>query len=122
MVVVEIRSPVYDEESSQIEWRGRALVKADGVDLEIYGEADLLAAEELAVLDLQTGKPLLADDDPEAWARNLPFAYRAGDLVAVVVIDTDPPEVPVEPAPSDDLPSIPAPPGLADRVSEHVGA
>ncbi len=74
------------------------------------------------MLDLRTGKPLLADDDPEAWTRNLPFAYRAGDLVAVVVIDTDPPEVPVEPAPPDDLPSIPAPPRSADRVSEHVGA
>jgi len=116
MVVVEIRAPVYDEESSQIEWRLRALVKAEGAQLEITGEATVLGDEILTVVDIQTGRRLSRNDDPEVWARNLPHAYRAGDLVAHVVIDTDPPEVPVEPRAARDLPVIPAPPPAGDRT------
>lgn len=110
MVVVEIRTPIYDEESSHITWQGLALVKADGQDLDIYGDANLVAADEPGVLDLATGKQLLSNEDPEAWARNLPAAYRAGDLVAVVVLDTDPPEDVQSPVQPDDLPNIPIPP------------
>ena|ERR1700704_3847676 len=122
MVVVEIRSPVYDEESSQIKWPGRTLVKTDGAKIEVYGEADLVAVDELAVRDLKTGKQLLSQDDPELWARNLPSAYRAGDLVAVVVIDTDPPEVPADPGPSDELPNIPTPSSSEQTAKERVCA
>jgi hypothetical protein len=109
MVVVEIRTPIYDEESSEITWRGLALVKADGQSLDIYGDADLVAVDEPGILDLATGKQLLASENPEVWARNLPAAFRAGDFVAVVVLDTDPPEDAHAPVQPDDLPSIPMP-------------
>ncbi|MGA9874256.1 MAG: hypothetical protein WBQ21_00420 [Solirubrobacteraceae bacterium] len=112
MVVVEIRTPVYDEESSQVQWRLRALVKAEDGQVEISGEALILGDESLAVVDIQTGRRLSRTHDPEAWTRNLPHAYRAGDLVAHVVIDTDPPKVPDEPGQPRDLPFIPAPPAL----------
>jgi hypothetical protein len=119
MVVVEICAPIYDEESNQIESRMRALVKAEGEDLEITGDANVLGDQLFAVVDIQTGKQLTSNDDPEAWARNLPYAYRSGDLVARVVIDTDGPKTPTVPAsgaPSRrDLPTIPAPPAI-DRA------
>lgn len=116
MVVVEIRSPVYDEESSQVEWRLHALVKAEGAQLEITGNPMVLGDQNLTVVDVRTGKRLSRDDDPEVWARNLPYAYRAGDLVAHVVVDTDAPEIPVEPLTPRDLPVVPTPPHAGVRA------
>jgi len=116
MVVVEIRAPVYDEESGQVEWRLRALVKADGAQLEITGDTTVLGDKHFSVVDIQTSARLSRSDDPEVWARNLPHAYRAGDLVARVVIDTNPPDVPLEPETPRDLPIVPAPPPAADRT------
>lgn len=116
MVVVEIRAPVYDEESSQVEWRLRALVKAEGAQLEITGDRTVLGNDNLSVVDIQTGRRLSRDDDPEVWARNLPHAYRSGDLVAHVAIDTNPPAILIEPKDPRDLPTIPAPPPATDRT------
>jgi hypothetical protein len=114
MVEVEIRSPIYDEEASQITWRRRALVRADGTDLVVYsdGEGVVLPADML-VLDLDTGEQLRQADDPERWARNLPHAYRNGDLVAVVLADSE--AASEEPATqrNTEAPSIPAPPQQA---------
>jgi hypothetical protein len=121
MVVVEIRAPVYDEESSQVEWRLRAIVKAEDAHLEISGNPTVLGDDSLTVVDVETGKQLVRSDDPEAWTRNLPHAYRAGDLVAHVVIDTDPPEMSVEPGPPRDLPVVSAPPPAAHRRAATHG-
>jgi hypothetical protein len=116
MVVVEIRAPVYDEESSQVEWRLRALVKVDGEQLDITGEPLVVGDDTLTVVDIRTGKLLSRTHEPEAWTRNLPYAYRAGDLVAQVIIDTDPSQAPNEPEPSRDLPNVPAPPAVIGRA------
>lgn len=125
MVVVEIRAPRYDEESGSVVWKPLAFVKADGGDIEIHGETVLL--DDLMVIDIATNKRLGKDDAPEVWARNLPYAFRAGDLVAAVIVDTDPPAVSADPdGPRQDLPIIPAPPKpseLSSRASRmNVGA
>jgi hypothetical protein len=108
MVAVEIRTPVYDEESGQITWRGRAIVRANGGDLDIYPDEQVID-KDLPLLDIATGKQIRGADNPEVWARNLPHAYRAGDLVAVVLIDTDSSEE-LKQSDSPSPPSIPVPP------------
>lgn len=113
MVAVEIRTPFHDEEAGEIVWRGLAFVRADADTLEIYGD-DTVVDPEIPVIDLATGKQLRGTDDPETWARNLPQAFRGGDLVAAVVIDTDPPEL--ESSSSQELPRIPAPPAATRLV------
>lgn len=117
MVVVEIRTPAYDEESRAVAWRSRAIARADGDDLQILGDATLLGDDNLTVVDMATGRQLSRSHDPEGWTRNLPHAYRAGDLVAVVVVDTDPPAPGAEPEPRHKLPVIPAPDPAAARTS-----
>jgi hypothetical protein len=39
----------------------------------------------LPIVEPESGRRLLFHDDPEAWARNLPLAYRGGDIVAELV-------------------------------------
>ena len=110
MVEVEIRSPVYDEEEGRIAWRALALVRADGDELSIYQEKPVIDVA-MRVLDVATGKSVSAADEPKAWVRSLPFAYRAGDLVAVLLVDSD--DVADPPHPGDcgeaAAPQVPAP-------------
>lgn len=116
MVEVEIRTPVYDEEEGQISWRRRALVRAEGHDLALYTDGDeSLIPDDLAVLDLASGEQVRRTDDAERWARNLPHAYRNGDIVAVVLIDSDAPSAPVgdnEPRATLTIPAPPEPAGV----------
>lgn len=112
MVEVEIRSPAYDEEAGRIEWRRRALVRAEGGDLAIYQSGDgIVVREDMSVVDVATGAQVTASDDPETWARNLPYAYRAGDLVAAVILDSA--GTPVAETDVRALPTVPTPPDLA---------
>lgn len=90
MVLVEIQSPVYDEEAGSARLIWRATVKAYGDRLEIHGEEELLAGGELPVVDPSTGEQLSGADDPEPWARSLPYAFRAGDLMAIIIHDDSP--------------------------------
>jgi hypothetical protein len=123
MVAVEIRTPVYDEESNEVTWRGRAIVRAQGATLDIYGDPEVVD-QHLSVVDIATGTPIRGMDDPEAWARSLPCAYRAGDLIAVVLLDTDPPELPsrADGESERDIPSIPAPPQRASLAGRAMAA
>jgi hypothetical protein len=106
MVEVEIRAPIHNEESETIEWVPLALVRADGGDLEIYGE---IAVPPDPVMSIATGKPVEQANDPEEWARNLPGAYRSGDLAAVILRDDNPPAVGAD-AEDPGEPTIPDPP------------
>jgi hypothetical protein len=118
MVLVEIQSPAYDEEAGNARLLWRATVKADGDRLEIHGEEELVAGGEMPVMDPFTGQKLSSADDPEMWARSLPYAFRAGDLMAVVVHDDSPVHRP-EPdtvAPSE-TPDVPVTPPRAHRVA-----
>ena len=43
---------------------------------------------DIEVVDVDTGQTLTFDADPERWARNLPQAFRSGDLVCRVTADS----------------------------------
>ncbi len=110
MVVVEIRTPVYDEESCAIEWVVRATVRAQGRDLEINPEGEIIDRE-LQVVDVLSRRKPQGNDDPEVWARNLPHAFRAGDYVAVIVEDANEPQFQQDdsaPEPEPVVPEVPA--------------
>jgi len=112
MVLVEIHSPVYDEEAGSARLVWRASVKASGDWLEIAGDGHIVAGGELPVLDPATGQHLSGTDDPERWARNLPYAFRAGDLVVSILRDDTPASeasVPRDDAPRE-TPRVPAEP------------
>jgi hypothetical protein len=116
VVDVELRSPIFNEESGQIEWRTRALVRADGADVELYrpagGAVDCAPIIDTAmdVVDIATGEVVSSSDGAERWARNLPYAFRSGDMVAVVVHDDDPAATPPASTNDEPTPEIPAPP------------
>jgi hypothetical protein len=42
---------------------------------------------DIEVLDIESGQTVTYDADPERWARNLPQAFRSGDLVCCVTGD-----------------------------------
>ncbi len=118
MVLVEIQSPVYDEEAGNARRLWRATVKAYGDRLEIHGEEELVAGGDLPVVDPSTGEQLHSRDDPELWARCLPYAFRAGDLIAVVIHD-DSPVHRAEPATvaPQETPDVPMSPPNAHHVT-----
>ena len=107
MVEVEIRAPVYNEETEEIESQLVAVVRADGPALEVAPPT--WAVPHAPVISLSTGKSVEPDDDPEEWARNLPYAYRSGDLAAVIRRDDNPPDLD-QPELHEDEPLIPDPP------------
>jgi hypothetical protein len=111
VVAVEVRSPVFNEETGQVEWCARALVRADGGELAVYGPEGAAAVVDLAmnVVDVTTGEVVYSSDAPERWARFLPFSLRAGDLIGVVVHDDDPVDVDAGGLAAEDAPEIPAP-------------
>ncbi|MDO8187811.1 hypothetical protein Q5424_10475 [Conexibacter sp. JD483] len=115
MVVVEIRTPVYDEESGRSGWAVCAMVFADGRRTVSIVDKHGVLDHQLPVVDAVTGRQIHLADDAEAWARNLPGAFRAGDLVAHVLADTNPAEQPPA-TPTAARPSIPAPPPFT-RIS-----
>jgi hypothetical protein len=110
MVFVEVRSPYFNEEEGRTDWRTLAFVRADGDQIDVHGNDTNVVDLTMPVLDIATGAELSAADSPERWARNLPHAYRAGDLVAVVVHDSEPPVLDDAADDEPELPSIPAPP------------
>jgi hypothetical protein len=116
VVDVELRSPVFNEETGTIEMRNRVLVRAEGSDIQLYRPAGSphdcieLIDIEMQVVDQATGEIISGRDDAERWARNLPHAFRAGDVIAVVTHDDDPPAALKAEPPAEALPEIPAPP------------
>lgn len=122
MVVVELRAPVYDEEAGEIVWRSRAIVRAHRDGLQVMGEEMLLGDETMTVIDLASGRRLSRADDPEGFTRNLPYAYRSGDLVAVVVIDSDSREPPPAGEDPRTLPVLSAPRSQSVQGSSAANA
>ncbi len=115
MVVAEVRTPFFNEERGQVDWRLLALVRAEGDELHVEAVSPEVFDAEMAVVDLATGRTLVARDDPEVWARNLPHAFRAGDIVISIITDSNPVEAVAEaPVPDEELPRIP--PATARRA------
>lgn len=61
----------------------RAELRVHGHEVEVAGDRSWVDFD-VPVLDPETGRSLRYEDDPEAWARRLPDAYRSGDLVVMV--------------------------------------
>lgn len=117
MVRVEIRTPTYNEESQTIESALLAIVEADGSRLGIEGDKSCVPLD--PVVSATTGRRIDPTSEPEEWARNLPGAYRAGDLIAVIRHDDAPPEQQI-PDDGEHEPAIPDPPTPVFTEAERV--
>ena len=89
MVIVELQTPVVDRETETVEWKSLVVLRVDGHQHEIEGDEGILDLA-LVITSLSTGEPITFDQAPDDWARSLPGAYRAPDLLATVVHDDDP--------------------------------
>lgn len=86
--MIEVQFSVPDGSVGHVEWHVVAILVIDGPHLEIQGDPDFAEVRDIEVLDVETGQSVTFDADPERWARNLPQAFRSGDLVCEVVPDS----------------------------------
>lgn len=89
MVEFEMRAPVPDKAGHEIEWRTLTRVRIEGEHVDVEGDERIVDFS-VPVTSLRTGEQLIFEDNKEEWARNLPDAYRSGDLVVVILGDDDP--------------------------------
>jgi hypothetical protein len=83
--MIEIQFSVPDRVHDELEWHVVASLRVDGTHMELQGDQDFVEVRDIEVLDVETGQSVTFDADPERWARNLPQAFRSGDLVCEVV-------------------------------------
>jgi hypothetical protein len=88
--MIEIRFKTPRRRQGVLEWDHVAVVRVDGTHFEIEGDQDFGEIRDIEVLDVATGQSVTFDADPERWARNLPQAFRSGDLVCEVFDDSAP--------------------------------
>jgi hypothetical protein len=79
--MIEIRFIAPRRRDHQLDWDLIATVRVDGTRFEIEGDQDFAEVLDIEVLDVASGQSVTFDADPERWARNLPQAFRSGDLV-----------------------------------------
>jgi hypothetical protein len=88
--MIEIRFTAPRRRDHEFDWDLIATVRVDGTRIEIDGDQDFAEIRDIEVLDVVSGQSVTFDADPERWARNLPQAFRSGDLVCEIVIDECP--------------------------------
>jgi len=86
--MIEIQFSAPRRHDGRLEWPVVATLRVDGVHLEIDGDQDFAEVRDIEVLDVDSGQTVTFDADPERWARNLPQAFRSGDLVCEVIADS----------------------------------
>lgn len=86
--MIEIQFTVPNRHHGDLEWAVVATLRVDGFHLEVEGDQEFAEVRDIEVLDIETGQSLTFDADPERWARNLPQAFRSGDLVCRVSADS----------------------------------
>ena len=86
--MIEIQPSVPNRVDGELEWHVVASLQIDGTHVEIHGDPDFAEVRDIEVLDVETGQSVTFDADPERWARNLPQAFRSGDLVCAIVSDS----------------------------------
>ena len=86
--MIEIRFTTPRRRGHELDWDVVAIVRVEGNHFEIEGDQDFAEIRDIAVLDVVSGQSVSFDADPEWWARNLPQAFRSGDLVCEVVDDS----------------------------------
>lgn len=77
-------------QGGELEWDRVAVLRVDGTHFEVEGDQDFAEVRDIEVLDVESGQTVTYDADPERWARNLPHAFRSGDLVCHVTGDEAP--------------------------------
>lgn len=85
--MIELSFSAPRRQDGELEWDRIAVLRVDGTHFEIEGDADFAEVRDIEVLDVESGQTVTFDADPERWARNLPNAFRSGDLVCVVIDD-----------------------------------
>jgi hypothetical protein len=86
--MIELQFVVPNRHHGDLEWDVVATLHVDGPHLEVEGDQSFAEVRDVEVLDVDTGQSLTLDADPERWARNLPQAFRSGDLVCRVTVDS----------------------------------
>jgi hypothetical protein len=85
--MIEISFSAPRRQDGELEWDRVAVLRVDGTHLEVEGDQDFAEVRDIEVLDVDSGQTVTHDADPERWARNLPQAFRSGDLVCRVIGD-----------------------------------
>ncbi len=85
MIEISFKSP--RRRDGELEWDRVAVIRIDGTHFEVDGDQDFADVRDIEVLDVETGQSVTFDAGPERWARNLPQAFRGGDLVCEVLDD-----------------------------------
>lgn len=85
--MIELNFSAPRRQDGELEWDRIAVLRVDGTHFEIEGDPDFAEACDIEVLDVESGQTVSYDADPERWARNLPNAFRSGDLVCRVTHD-----------------------------------
>ncbi len=86
MVKLSFVEPVWDPDAKRMEYRLLAdvVIDADARSIQIVGDASVFSTD-IPVVEPDTGERLTFAEHGERWARALPTAYRAGDLLVRVV-------------------------------------
>ena len=85
--MIEMRFKTPRRRDGELEWELVATIRVDGTSFELDGDEAFAEVRDIEVVDLDTGQALKFDAHPERWARNLPQAFRSGDLVCEVIED-----------------------------------
>jgi hypothetical protein len=86
--MIELQLTVPNRHNGDLEWDVVATLRVDGPRLEVEGDQSFADVRDIEVLDVETGQSVTFDADPERSARNLPQAFRSGDLVCRVTVDS----------------------------------
>lgn len=90
MVHVELQTPIPDVPNRTVRWETLVSLRVENGHAPVFDGDQGLIHLDIPVVSLRTGQSIHFEDAPEDWARSLPLAYRAGDLVAAVIHDDDP--------------------------------
>ena len=82
--MIEITFSAARRHGDHVEWEVVATLYVEGTQLHLDGDQSFTEVRDIEVLDLDSGQTVTFDADPERWARNLPQAFRSGDLVCRV--------------------------------------
>ena len=88
--MIEITFTAPRRHDGVVEWEIVAVLHIEGTHLGVEGDQDFAEVCDIELLDEDTGQTVTFDADPERWARNLPQAFRSGDLVCNVTGDSAP--------------------------------
>jgi hypothetical protein len=88
--MIEITFTAPRRHDGVFEWELIAVLHIAGTHLEVEGDQDFAEVGDIELLDVNTGQTVTFDADPERWARNLPQAFRSGDLLCHLTGDSAP--------------------------------